>query len=131
MELRVTIQWTDTAKESLKRLPPKVREGLLSKADELLECGDPRKCCKPLTGPLQGYYRIVYSRYRAIFTVEEKKLAGGKVLLHLRVIFVAAGIRKAFDRRDVYRVALKLVEDVLPQLPADMDEAEPREADAE
>jgi mRNA-degrading endonuclease RelE of RelBE toxin-antitoxin system len=131
MEARTTIQWTHTAKESLKSLPPKVRKGLLDKADALLTCGDPRKCCKPLTGPLEGCYRIVYSRYRAIFTVVEERLDSGDVLLHLKVIFVAAGIRKEFDRNDVYRVAMKLVRHVLPELPAEIDEGESRQNDPE
>ncbi|MEN6459224.1 MAG: hypothetical protein ABFC63_09865 [Thermoguttaceae bacterium] len=124
MEVRVTVKWTDTAKESLKSLPPKVQHGLLEKADELAQSGsDPRGFCKPLTGPLQNYYRIVYSRYRAIFTVEEEVLASGDKLLQLTVIFVAAGIRKEFDKRDVYRVAQKLIESVLPNLP-DIEEFE-------
>ncbi|MHB1037484.1 MAG: type II toxin-antitoxin system RelE family toxin [Pirellulales bacterium] len=125
METKVTIQWTETAKQSLKSLPKKVRKGLLDKADGLTTCGDPRKCCKALTGPLQGFYRIVYSRYRAIFLVEEERLANGDTVLHLKVVFVVAGVRKAFDRNDVYRVALKLVKHVLPE--ADIDEGEPGE----
>jgi mRNA-degrading endonuclease RelE of RelBE toxin-antitoxin system len=116
VEVKVTVKWTDTAIESLKRLPLKVRAGLLAKADELTGGADPRKTCKPLTGPLQGYYRIVYSRYRAIFTVREELSAGGDVLLQLTVIFVTAGIRKEMDKRDVYRLAQKLVEHVLPDL---------------
>ena len=132
METRITIQWTETAKDALKSLPKKVRAGLLSKADDLATGGDPRKYCKPLTGPLDGYYRIVYSRYRAIFTVEEESLAGGDVLLHLKVIFIAAGIRKEYDRGDVYRVALKLVTQVLPELPPpEIDEIESHEKDPE
>jgi mRNA interferase RelE/StbE len=131
MESRITIQWTETAKQSLKSLPMKVRRGLLSKADELTQCDDPRKHCKPLTGPLQGYYRIVYSRYRAIFTVEEEVLADGRSQLHLKVIFVVAGARKEFDRNDVYKVALKLVEHVLPEPRRDADKIEPRKKDPE
>ena len=118
MKSRITIQWTATAKESLESLPIKVQKGLLDKADELAASGDPRKHCKPLTGPLQGYYRITCGRYRAIFIVEEKKLSGGKVSLHLKVIFVIAGIRKEYDRNDVYRIALKLVTQVLPKFRA-------------
>lgn len=118
MEARVIIKWTETAKESLKRLPLKVRAGLLKKADELAIQGvDPRKFSKPLTGPLQGYYRIVYSRYRAIFTVQEETLDSGDVRLHLHVIFIAAGIRKEMDKKDIYKLAHKLVEHVLPDLP--------------
>jgi mRNA-degrading endonuclease RelE of RelBE toxin-antitoxin system len=122
MEVRVRVRWTQTAKESLKGLPFKVRKGLLEKADDLADGPDPRERCKPLAGPLQGYYRIVYSRYRAIFSVKEKKLANGDKLLYLDVIFIAAGIRKELDKKDVYRVAQKLVESVLPELSGDIDE---------
>ena len=129
MEVRVHIRWTETAKESLKGLPLKVRKGLLAKADELTEGPDPRERCKPLTGPLQGYYRIVYSRYRAIFSVKEEKLANGDKLVHLDVVFIAAGIRKELDKKDVYRVAQKLVESVLPELSGGIDEVELKEKD--
>ena len=124
MEVRVHVRWTETAKESLKGLPLKVRKGLLEKADKLAEGPDPRTWCKPLTGPLQGYYRIVYSRYRAIFSVKEEELVNGDKLLHLEVVFIAAGIQKEIDKKDVYRVAKKLVESVLPELSGDLDEVE-------
>ena len=117
--------------DALKNLPPKVRIGLLRKADKLAECEDPRTSCKPLTGPLNGYYRIVYSRYRAIFSVEEERIANGDTLIHLKIIFIAAGIRKELDRNDVYRVAKKLVEDVLPTISDEIDEFELRERDSE
>lgn len=113
MEVRVSIKWTDSAIESLKALPKKVRKGILDKADEILKSGDPRKHYKPLIGPLSGHYRIVYSRYRTVFKVEEEKTDSGDVLLHLTVIFIAAGIRKELDKNDIYRVAKKLVETVL------------------
>lgn len=129
MEVKVTLRWTTTAKESLKGLPQKVRKGLLEKADELTNGTDPREWCKPLTGPLQGYYRIVYSRYRAIFSVKEEVLASGETLLHLSVIFIVAGIRKELDKNDVYRVARKLVEHVLPDLSDDIDELKIRYKD--
>ena len=121
MEVRVNIKWTETAKELLKNLPLKVRKGLFKKADKLANGTDPREYCKPLTGPLQGYYRIVYSRYRAIFTVTEETLASGDKLLHLNVIFIAAGIRKEMDKKDIYRLAHKLVEHVLPELPGEIN----------
>jgi len=114
-KVRIRIQWTTTAKECLKQLPLKVRKGLLSKADDLIACDDPRRVHKPLVGPLQGYYRITYGRYRAIFRVEEDTLANGDVLINLTVQFIAAGIRKEQSRDDVYRVAQKIVQfGVLP-----------------
>lgn len=109
MEYRASIQWTETALEALRELPPKVQRGLLRKADGLLD-SDPRKRHKPLTGPLSGYFRITYSRYRAVYSVEEETLANDDVLLHLKVLFVAAGIRKQHDKKDIYKVAKKLVE---------------------
>ncbi len=127
MKVKVNVRWTKTAKQSLARLPLKVRKGLLDKADELTNGTDPRDWCKPLTGPLQGYFRIVYSRYRAIFSVKEEVLAGGEKLLHLSVIFIVVGIRKELDKNDVYRVARKLVEHVLPDLSDDIDEFGTRE----
>jgi mRNA-degrading endonuclease RelE of RelBE toxin-antitoxin system len=129
VEVKVSIKWTETAKKSLKNLPLKVRRGLLEKADELTEGADPRERCKPLAGPLQGYYRIVYSPYRAIFSVREEKLVSGDVCLHLVVIFIVAGIRKELDKKDVYRVAQKLVESVLPILSENIDEIELKEKD--
>jgi mRNA-degrading endonuclease RelE of RelBE toxin-antitoxin system len=104
------MQWTETAKNALRKLPPKVRRGILNKADELLD-GDPRERAKPLKGP--GYYRIVYSRYRAVFSVEEERIASGDVLLHIKVLFVIAGIRKEHDKKDVYKVAEKIVKLIL------------------
>jgi mRNA-degrading endonuclease RelE of RelBE toxin-antitoxin system len=112
MEVRVSIQWTHTAKESLKTLPKRVIAGLLGKADELAASGvDPRKTCKALTGPLRGFYRLAFGRrYRAVFQVKEEKSASGDLILSLTVLFVVAGIRRDFDKQDIYNVARKLIE---------------------
>jgi len=106
---RVTIQWTETAKRCLEKLPSKVRKGLLDKADSLKECDDPRRASKPLVGPLRGYYRITCGRYRAIYSVEEETLARGDVLIHVIIRFVAAGIRKEGDKKDIYNFAVRLL----------------------
>jgi mRNA interferase RelE/StbE len=121
---RVTIQWTTTAKECLAALPPKVRRGILEKADALYNCTDPKGAHKPLGGPLDGYYRICYSRYRAVYTVEEEAIANGDVLIHVTIRFVAAGIRKEHSKDDVYRVAQKLVEMHFPDVAPDDDDDE-------
>lgn len=107
---RVIIQWTDTAKEGLKKLPRKVRRGLLDKANELREAENPREVHKPLVGPLSGFYRICYARYRAIYSVEEDYLASGNTLIRVIIKFVAVGIRKEGDRKDIYRLAQKLMD---------------------
>jgi mRNA interferase RelE/StbE len=109
-EVRVIIQWTTTAKDALAQLPPKVRRGLCEQIDNLRQCGDPRKAHKPLCGPLRGYYRVTYSRYRAVYTCSEESLPNGDVLVQIKVVVVAVGIRKEGDKGDVYKFAQKLVE---------------------
>ena len=126
MERRVVIQWTNTAKTQLAGLPKKVRQGLLAKAENLRKCKDPRVAHKPLLGPLEGYYRITYARYRAVYSVEEDELASGEVLVYIRVRFVAVGIRKERDRRDIYQIAEKMVGLGLIDLPDHEDDAEAR-----
>lgn len=111
MDIRVTIQWTETAKEKLKALPRKVRKGLVDKIDALSDPGvDPRNAHKPLVGPLQGLYRITYGRYRAVYSTETDHLASGDLLIRVIVRIVAVGIRKDGDKHDVYDLAKKLVE---------------------
>ena len=114
MECLVSIAWTTTAKRGLSNLPKKVQRGLIEKIDEL-SGSDPRAGNKPLIGPLQGCYRIVYSRYRAVYRVEEEKLANGKTLVHLKILFIAVGIRKDRDKKDVYKLAEKLIRLALPE----------------
>ena len=123
MDRRIRIQWTETARNQLAKLDPKVRKGILAKAAALRHCEDPRTTHKPLVGPLAGYFRIVYSRYRAIYTVEEERLVSGVTLIHLRVLFVAVGKRKERDQRDIYKIAKKFVETGLID-PEQIDENE-------
>lgn len=121
MEHRVTIRWTNTAKEQLAALPLKVRQGILAKANHLRECDDPRSAHKPLVGPLQGFYRLTYARYRAVYRVEDERLASGDVLVHIHVCFVAAGRRKERDRKDIYRIAEKMINFDLVDFAAEED----------
>lgn len=106
---RVSIKWADTAKLQLEALPKKVRKGLIAKADELLDCDNPHKAHKPLVGPLAQYYRFTYSRYRAVYSVEEDKLASGDVLVHIEIHIIAVGLRKEHDKNDIYKLAEKMV----------------------
>jgi mRNA-degrading endonuclease RelE of RelBE toxin-antitoxin system len=102
------VQWSQPAKAKLATLPPKVRRAILDKTKALADC-DPRDAHKPLTGPLHGCYSIKVSRYRAIYTVREERLANGDTLLLVRVVVVAVGMRKAGDRHDVYALAERLI----------------------
>ena len=105
----IRIQWTATAIECLRKLPPKVQRGLVAKADELALSGDPRHH-KPLVGPLQGYHRITYARYRAVYTVTDEAIRGGEQITTIIVTFIAAGKREERSKDDIYQVAKKLVE---------------------
>lgn len=109
MQRRVTVQWTKTALDGLKKLPKKVAKGLWEKVGPLRDC-DPRQPNKPLTGPLQGYYHIAYSRYRAIYSVELKEIQNGQVVVHFMVQCVVVGQRKKGDKRDIYVLAKKLLD---------------------
>jgi mRNA interferase RelE/StbE len=108
MKRRVAIRWTATAREGLKRLPKKVARGLWEKVGQLRDC-DPREPGKPLTGPLQGFYRLAYSRYRAVYSVQVEK-APGETAVFFTVHCVVVGLRREGDRKDVYRLAQRLVD---------------------
>jgi mRNA interferase RelE/StbE len=62
---------------------------------------DPDLQGKPLIGALQGFYRIkVLDRYRVLYSLHRDT-----VTVHV----VAAGMRKAGDKRDIYSLAQRLV----------------------
>lgn len=82
---------------------------MLDKARRLQDCDDPREAHKALTGPLAHYYRITYARYRAIYTVSEETLANGDSRVLITVCFVACGLRKEGDKKDVYRLAKNIL----------------------
>lgn len=105
----IEIKWTDTAIEALRALPRQAGRGLYRKVGALREAEDPRSVGKPLTGPLQGYYRLVHSRYRAVYGVEETTDAGGAPMLRITVLVLIVGKREAGSRRDIYELAKKLV----------------------
>ena len=129
MGRRVSIHWTNIAKAQLAELPPKVRKGLLDKADRLTDCDDPRRAHKALVGPLDGFYRITFARYRAVYAVEEDRLASGDVLLNIKIMFVAVGMRKERDRGDIYKIAEKMVNMGAINLTEDEDDEDDEEGD--
>ncbi len=124
---RVSIRWTNAAKNGLARLPRDIRRGILNKVDNLYDCTDIRASYKPLTGPLAGYYSLPFSRYRAVFRVEEDEIANGDVIVIFKITFVIAGKREARSRNDVYEVARKLVESGVIEIDGLADEEEDRE----
>jgi len=106
----IEITWTDTAIEALRALPRQAARGLYRKVGALREAEDPRSVGKPLTGPLQGYYRLVHSRYRAVYGIEETVNSGGVRVLRITILVLIVGKREAGSRRDIYELAKKLVE---------------------
>jgi mRNA interferase RelE/StbE len=72
---------------------------------KLLELQDePATRGKPLSEGLKGYYsvRAAGQRYRIVYSVKRDKLT---------VTVLVIGIRKEGDKRDVYRVAQKRLEE--------------------
>lgn len=78
----------------------RVQQKALAKMTAL--ANDPELQGKPLGADLAGYrsVRAVGQRYRIIYRVERSTVT---------VVVVAAGIRKAGSRADIYRVAEKLI----------------------
>src|SRR5271170_3806869 len=101
--IRVSIQWTETAKKLLASLPKNVQKGLMRKIGGLRD-SDPRQAGKRLVGPLEELRRISYARYRAIFSVAEEKSAEGEINLHVKVVVVAVGMRKEHNKKDIYKI---------------------------
>lgn len=95
------IALTPTAKRMLEAITDRrVRRKVYERIDGLAQ--DPDQQGKPLLGELAGYrtLRAVGQRYRIIYRVDR-----GRVL----VVVVAAGLRKAGHRDDVYALARKLL----------------------
>ena len=78
----------------------RIRSQIIRRIDQLKE--DPDKQGKALTGSLSGYrsIRVAGQRYRIIYSVEKDQV---------QVVVIAAGIRREGHRRDIYRLAQRLV----------------------
>lgn len=93
---------THTAKEMLEEIRHRdadTHRKIIEKIRGLQQ--SPDKQGRALIGPLKGLRRIVAAgRYRVIYRV-----LAAQVTVHV----VAAGARKAGDRRDIYEIAQKLL----------------------
>lgn len=78
----------------------RIQAQIVHRAGQLAE--EPEKQGRPLAEDLNGYrsVRAVGQRYRIIYQVESAQV---------RVIIIAAGIRRGGDRRDIYTLAQRLV----------------------
>lgn len=99
MTYKVVIQ--PVALEMLRRISDRrIRGKIFQRIEELAQ--EPEKRGKPLRDELLGFWslRAAAQRYRVIFKIEE---------LHVEVVVIAIGLRRAGDRGDAYEIAKKLV----------------------
>ncbi len=97
---RWSVKITSRAKKQLAEITDEwVREGLRACFRRLEH--DPELQGKPLLNELTGYRseRALGQRYRIIYKVEVARVV---------VVIVAVGIRKAGDKKDIYRLAQRL-----------------------
>jgi mRNA interferase RelE/StbE len=100
--MRYTVRLTDEAGRMLAAIKDKrVQSQLADRMEKLGE--EPEKQGKALLSSLSGYraVRAVGQRYRIIYTIDKGIIT---------VLVVALGMRKEKDRRDIYRLARKLIQ---------------------
>lgn len=106
----IHISWTERATKGLHSLPKDVQAGILKEVDEIKKCDDLASQYKRLAGPLKGFNRVRFSRYRAIFSTTKEVQKNGKITITCSVLFLAVGIRKERSKKDICFVAKKLVD---------------------
>ncbi|MBP7529108.1 MAG: type II toxin-antitoxin system RelE/ParE family toxin [Syntrophorhabdaceae bacterium] len=100
--MKYGIEITPTALEMLKGIEDRrITRQIVERIDRLKD--DPEKQGKPLLGELSGYrsVRAAGQRFRIIFKVQDKTVI---------VIIVAVGLRKEGDKKDIYRLARKMIQ---------------------
>jgi mRNA interferase RelE/StbE len=96
-----SIELTAAARRLLAEIRDRrVREGLGKRIEKLSR--DPDQQGKPLLGELAGLrsVRAVGQRYRILYRLKHRRVV---------VLVVAVGLRKEGSKRDVYKVAKKLL----------------------
>ncbi len=96
------IEITPTALDMLKGIKDRrITRQIVERIDRLED--DPEGQGKPLLGELSGYrsVRAAGRRFRVIFKVEDKTVI---------VIIIAVGLRKEGDKKDIYRLARKMIQ---------------------
>jgi hypothetical protein len=111
---RVSIQWTDTARSGLAKLPPDARRGLLDKASKLRDATNLADVCQRLAGPLRDYHEICFSRYRAPYSIKRQKLPDGNCWVCITFRFVTEGKRGQGAKEEIYRYAEQLLKTLEP-----------------
>jgi len=85
-----TVDYTETARQQLRKLDRQVARRILDFLDERVAAAEePRSMGKALTGPLGSFWRYRVGEYRIICDIQDGRL---------RVLVVQIG-----NRREVYR----------------------------
>ncbi|MXY42813.1 MAG: type II toxin-antitoxin system RelE/ParE family toxin [Dehalococcoidia bacterium] len=96
------VLFTKKAREMLRSISDRrIRAQIIQRVEKLAE--EPEKQGKPLGSELAGYrsIRAVGQRYRIIYRVDRDEV---------QVLIIAVGIRRDRHRRDVYRLAQRLIQ---------------------
>ena len=98
--MRYKILITDTCLNLIEKIPDKkIRRTILNRIERLSE--EPNKQGKMLVKDLSGFRSIhAAGRYRIIYKVDQQTVI---------IYILAAGIRKQGDKKDIYRIAKKLL----------------------
>ena len=99
MKYRILI--TDTCLRLIERIPDKkIQRSILDRIQKLSE--EPEKQGKKLVKDLAGFRSVhAAGRYRIIYRIDSRTV----------IIYVlAAGIRKEGDKKDIYKIAKKLLD---------------------
>jgi mRNA interferase RelE/StbE len=99
--LKYRIEITPTALSMLKNIKDRrINKTIQERIEKLID--DPDKQGKELHGELRGYrcVRAVGQRYRIIYHIENSAII---------VLIVTVGLRKEGDKKDVYKLAQKMI----------------------
>lgn len=100
--MKYRIEITPAALDMLKGIKDRRITRQIAERIDRLQDG-PEKQGKPLLGELSGYrsVRAAGQRFRVIFKIEDKTII---------VVVIAVGIRKEGDKKDIYRLARRMIE---------------------
>ena len=99
MKYRILI--TDTCLRLIQRIPDKkIQRSILDRIQKLSD--EPEKQGKKLVRDLSGFRSVhAAGRYRVLYKIDKRTVI---------VYVLAAGIRKEDDKKDIYKIAKKLLD---------------------
>jgi mRNA-degrading endonuclease RelE of RelBE toxin-antitoxin system len=109
MNTQFNIRWSNVAANNLRGMSHSERLGVMAEVDALQDSYLHEEH-KPLKGPLQGLFHVVFGRYRVVYQIAPEKLADGSYYVNIIILFIAEGERKEVEKSDVFKVAKRLYE---------------------